>query len=272
MAGGMVGVGLGPWISNWKGDWTLKLIDGMLAGMIGGLHIGLCVGLIGSFMNLRPIETIRISLVNISTRLRRAIKDGMIVAFSGALVFGLLGGLNGWLRSGLLRVSLGRYGAYVDLSWKDGVLLGLQVGLAFGLVALLSSEAVDTRRSPNQGTRRSARMGLLAGLTFGILSTLGNWRIYGGEYAVFYGPATLLVVGLFGGGLFCIRHLVLRLMLWSNGSAPLRYERFLNHAVEFLFLRKVGGGYIFIHRMLLEYFASLRTTPMAPGMRHSSNK
>jgi len=261
MAGGMVCAGLGPWISNWKGDWTLKLIDGMLAGMISGLHIGLCVGLIGSFMNLRPIETIRISLVNISTRLRRAIKDGMIVAFSGALVFGLLGGLNGWLRSGLLRVSLGRYGAYVHLSWKDGVLLGLQVGLAFGLVALLSSEAVDTRRSPNQGTRRSARMGLLAGLTFGILSTLGNWRIYGGEYAVFWGTATIVVVGLFGGGLFCIRHLVLRLMLWSNGSAPLRYERFLNHAVEFLFLRKVGGGYIFIHRMLLEYFASLRTTP-----------
>jgi hypothetical protein len=27
--------------------------------------------------------------------------------------------------------------------------------------------------------------------------------------------------------------------------------------IERLFLRKVGGGYIFTHRMLLEYFASL---------------
>jgi hypothetical protein len=28
-----------------------------------------------------------------------------------------------------------------------------------------------------------------------------------------------------------------------------------------LLLRKVGGGYIFVHRLLLEYFASLDTTP-----------
>jgi hypothetical protein len=32
---------------------------------------------------------------------------------------------------------------------------------------------------------------------------------------------------------------------------------FLDSAVERLFLRKVGGSYIFIHRMLMEYFASM---------------
>ena len=32
---------------------------------------------------------------------------------------------------------------------------------------------------------------------------------------------------------------------------------FLNSCAERILLRKVGGGYIFVHRLLLEYFASL---------------
>ena len=59
------------------------------------------------------------------------------------------------------------------------------------------------------------------------------------------------------GGRACIQHLVLRIMLWRNGSAPLHYVRFLDYAAGHIFLRKVGGGYIFVHRLLLEYFASL---------------
>jgi hypothetical protein len=46
-------------------------------------------------------------------------------------------------------------------------------------------------------------------------------------------------------------------MLRLNGSAPLNYVRFLDCAAGRIFLRKVGGGYIFVHRLLLEYFASL---------------
>jgi len=30
-------------------------------------------------------------------------------------------------------------------------------------------------------------------------------------------------------------------------------------AADRIFLRKVGGGYIFIHRMVMEYFAALET-------------
>ena len=54
-----------------------------------------------------------------------------------------------------------------------------------------------------------------------------------------------------------IEHNVLRFLLWRNGFAPFRYVRFLNHAAELLFLRRVGGGYIFVHRMVLEHFAEL---------------
>jgi hypothetical protein len=47
---------------------------------------------------------------------------------------------------------------------------------------------------------------------------------------------------------------------------PWRYARFLDYCVERIFLRKVGGGYIFVHRMLMEYFAALETrSPDAPN-------
>jgi hypothetical protein len=35
------------------------------------------------------------------------------------------------------------------------------------------------------------------------------------------------------------------------------------HAPERVFLRKVGGGYIFTHRLLMEYFATLEPTKQA---------
>ena len=35
---------------------------------------------------------------------------------------------------------------------------------------------------------------------------------------------------------------------------------FLDYCAKLILLKKVGGGYIFIHRMLLEYFANLDTS------------
>ena len=37
---------------------------------------------------------------------------------------------------------------------------------------------------------------------------------------------------------------------------PLNYVRFLEYATERIFLRRVGGGYIFIHRLVQEHFAA----------------
>jgi hypothetical protein len=65
------------------------------------------------------------------------------------------------------------------------------------------------------------------------------------------------VASLYFGGLAFVQHWVLRLLCTLAGSAPWRYARFLDYAAERIFLRKVGGSYIFVHRMLLEYFASL---------------
>jgi hypothetical protein len=54
-----------------------------------------------------------------------------------------------------------------------------------------------------------------------------------------------------------IKHYALRLILWLNGYTPLKFIKFLDHFAKLIFLKKVGGGYIFIHRMLLDSFADL---------------
>ena len=66
-----------------------------------------------------------------------------------------------------------------------------------------------------------------------------------------------VIGGLEKGGRDCLRHLALRCLLVHNNLAPWKYATFLDHATERVFLRKVGGGYIFIHRLLQDYFAEL---------------
>lgn len=55
------------------------------------------------------------------------------------------------------------------------------------------------------------------------------------------------------------QHFNLRLLLYCKGRTPWNYARFLNYAAERLLLKKVGGGYIFVHRMLMEHLAQRPT-------------
>lgn len=59
------------------------------------------------------------------------------------------------------------------------------------------------------------------------------------------------------GGNAVIHHFSLRNILFLSGYTPYNYACFLDYAASRLFLRKVGGGYVFVHRLLLEHFAAL---------------
>ena len=100
--------------------------------------------------------------------------------------------------------------------------------------------------------------GLVGGLVVGLVGELEFWLavILVADGGLIGGLAVGLVAGMNAGGHACLEHIVLRLLLVRNGSAPWNYAKFLDHASERILLRKVGGGYIFIHRMLQEYFAA----------------
>jgi hypothetical protein len=65
-------------------------------------------------------------------------------------------------------------------------------------------------------------------------------------------------VGAAKGGIACIRYWGLRMALALTRRTPWRYVRFLEYATDRILLRRVGGGYEFIHPLLLEYFAMER--------------
>ena len=51
--------------------------------------------------------------------------------------------------------------------------------------------------------------------------------------------------------------MILLWMLQRAEVVPRNYIHFLDYAHEHILLQKVGGGYIFVHQLLLDYFASL---------------
>lgn len=61
--------------------------------------------------------------------------------------------------------------------------------------------------------------------------------------------------GMEKGGYFLLDHYLTRVFLWRRNRMPWDYMQFLDTAAERILLRKVGAGYMFVHRMLLEYFA-----------------
>jgi len=151
---------------------------------------------------------------------------------------------------------------------------------------LRRSETVEARTMPNQGVRQSFKTALkvtgafmLVGMFIGVVSI---FAMFGAEFinsgfvidnmsdyqirsignqiraGVVLGISFGLVAGLiFGGTDTVIKHLLLRFMLWSNGDIPANYADVLDHASSLILLRKVGGGYIFVHRYLLEHFAEI---------------
>jgi hypothetical protein len=241
------------------------LVAALKLGWGMGLPLGVFLGLIGAFMKTRPPEKVRFRWAGLASRLPRALGVGFAIGLGIGLCFALF-----YFVQSLLPYVARQLGpAGFTLSVRDwmvgGLEIGLPLGLFVGLLRLLSSEAVEVRRRPNQGTRDSIKVALAA-LPVGALMGWLFWVLNGGLSVGFdmrvlgetiFGLIFALVLGLFGGGLFALRHFVLRLVLWIKRSAPLNYVRFLDYAVDRLFLRKVGGGYIFVHRMLLEYFAAL---------------
>jgi hypothetical protein len=117
------------------------------------------------------------------------------------------------------------------------------------------------------GTRaKRAGYGTLAALSLGLIfaPTVGlNFVLTCGLFSPMIGGSigdgliVGLIVGLNRGGSAAIKHYALRLTLWLNGKTPLNFVKFLDHCAKLILLKKVGGGYIFIHRMLLDYFADL---------------
>jgi hypothetical protein len=159
--------------------------------------------------------------------------------------------------SGLIFILLGRYLFDVIMNYSF-IQLPFFIIWIIAISGLQSAVQITSRISPNTGIRHSIinmlRLGTLTGLSVALINAIG----FGLENGLRIGLPVGFTYGLLiGGGVPVIQHFVLRLLLYGQGKIPWNYAKFLDTCAEIGLLRKVGGGYIFIHRYLLEYFASL---------------
>lgn len=248
------------------------LVIGLVFGVIFGLAGGVAGGLggaviIGQRENIEPTEMLTWSWRNVKSRSFVGLGFGLFVGLFVGFIDGLLGGLH--------------FGMISTLS--IGLFSGLSCILIFGLVSGFSGKQLTERLtlSLNEGIQRSLKNGLFIGLLVGLICTL----TFGLFFRLFGMPISMsvnaliggLVFGLFGGlgsSLFsglgaAIQHYILRFWLWRTCLLPWKAQRLLDDAVTCILLRRVGGGYSFVHRLLLDYLADLPTLPASTSALYS---
>ena len=243
-------------------------IGSVFFGIVGGeslIRIG----------EIRTAETVAWSWQNIQRHMGGDIAKGATIGLSIAiLIFCILSAASGLF-----------YGPDYAISY--GIIYGIITGLIVGVISLLTTIlnrgwdssilSQDQLAQPNEGIRRSLRhslfagllfgpigglaSGLVAGLAFGLIGRLPEWPILAVGFSIVFTLILTLQFALIRGGTACIEHAILRWFLWRKRCIPLDYTNFLEFAAERILLRRVGGGYIFTHRLLLEYFSTLEEAP-----------
>src|SRR5215471_3943286 len=279
-------------------DWSLgsRIAGALAGGLPNGMCMGVCVGLtVRLERKIEPVEASSWSWTELRRGISRWVFIGIGLLVEVMVVFLFL----------LTRhdVSLANF---LSFAFSSVFQLVLVVLLVSGVTRGLSMRVPDVHQAvtPNQGTWRSARYGVVMALiTAGIAAVLTG----ASDFLAYYwvplhlgssikplgidrdavsvmshllgvSPTTLqefwilhalfrgltdaaipaLAVGLACGGAAFVQHFVLRCLLWCAGCIPFNYARFLDYAAERILLRKVGGGYMFVHRLLLEYFAGVQ--------------
>jgi NACHT domain-containing protein len=260
-----------------------KLLLGVGTGLAGllffGLPGGLIFGLIGTYLaktdlvtgEIEPAEKVSWSWSSVKQHLVESLFSGFKIGVFVVLLTLLLS-----IVSILLSLVL-HTGAVFGLnsSLSSLVTAGILIMLGGGLLLIIqsgwTSALLDEQllMRPNQGIWRSGRHGLLVGLIFGGVGGLTFSFLANPVNGLVGGLVLGIAVGLLNGGMACMKHALLRWCLWRTGVIPWHYARFLDYGAERMFLSKVGGGYLFDHRLLLEYFASLYSPSLSrPKERH----
>ncbi|MEP0857938.1 NACHT domain-containing protein [Trichocoleus sp. DQ-U1] len=249
---------------------------------LNGLELIVLTGVFSSVIMTGLSKEIS-TLGQLSWSWRRAKKRLFSQLFTGAK-FGMI-----------LAIGLGVVFAWRSRGFGDlfvGLLYGLiffvpSLALLFGLGSGLGSSEVVKKTKPNQGIINSFRICFLAGLTPEFLSVLwvlslglnsdklppGQvvFSVNGQLLGLLAGGLILgLIAGLQYGGIACIQHFILRFVLHKKGKIPWNYAKLLDFASSRLLMKKIGNGYVFFHRMLLEHFDSMYQAKANSGNTHKN--
>lgn len=247
-------------ISGSASKLSFGIVFGLVVGIVGGLIGGLVFGLtFKHHETIQPAEITVWSWASMRQGMGAWVLGGIILGTAAGLIGGFLTGLSGGVVVGLI--------AFLLLT-SIGVLLG-------GLPPVQLSEKEGF--APNEGIWRSGKRGfllvLLAILLFGlsggaIVALFGQslrdlqsglvlGLVLGAAGGLSFGLAFGRVGGRTGFAAF-LQHFTLRVFLWRYKLLPWNLVAFLDEATKRLLLHKVGGSYIFVHRLLRDVLATQR--------------
>jgi eukaryotic-like serine/threonine-protein kinase len=262
-------------LTVWFVIWLFgALMGSYFEGFLFGVVFGAVFGVTFSMEDKRQLLKHDIRTVEaLSWHWDKAYKYGRLGLIAG-LIFGLGAELVYRISFGITIIS--------NLDWWLGTstLVGTAAGISGWIYGGLQNSIIEVKTFPNQGIRLSLRNGAYAGLITGvIIGTLGGlfgnyygnllYALSGGVIAsldgglmggIMSGLAGGLIVAFWYGWFDVLKHYTLRPILYLQGWIPLFLSQFLDYTVDRVFLQRVGGGYIFIHRLLQEHFAEMDKT------------
>lgn len=253
------------------------LLEVLAWGLIGGLVSGLLMGKNNWQEDIKPTDKLIWSWGNSWNKLKVGLKGGLILGLKFGLIIGLVFGLGGDLILGLIGGQISALILWLVIGLISalifGLIFGVFLGVISGIIGGLRGTAIEVRTSPGDGVKISLQnyfivflsvvliVGLSVGIVFGLIIVplwgLNNGLIFGMGVGLFLGLFFGMGLGLGHGGEFVIKHFISRYHLFRLGHIPWNLIDFLNNATYRIFIRRVGGGYIFIHRMLMEHFAEM---------------
>jgi eukaryotic-like serine/threonine-protein kinase len=235
-----------------------------------GLILGLCCGWIFAFAPDDARQTLSNDIQTVERlswsgeRARRGALLGVLIGIAAGVVASFVARF-----TPLVGPIEERFGTTLIVVLIMVLLAAFFIGLAGLLLGGIRGSVIESGKlRPNQGFIMSlinvVVTGPVIGAVFGGLGALSGWLIGGvetvltmGLYGIFFG----VIAAFWYGGFFAVQHLTLRFLLWRAGyTPPLRqFALFLDDACRRVFLRKVGGGYMFINRYLQAHFEATET-------------
>jgi hypothetical protein len=293
----LVGVlaGLAP---SSRQPWVVRLFAGAITGVPIGLIVG-ALTYRSTIEPADALRWSRDEMRrNVSKwTLRGAIAFGLIFGFLGATVFGLVAASRLPVGKATLFAVVAGLIFGVPSALISGLLLALAAGLQPAGFVARPGPGIAIRRSMRNGVISGALASLVTAFMFGLVTWLVIWLVSGlleglnsgtlfsptdvtisgtiGSTPVRFtvglvagialGLPVGLIVGLVVGfqrGLGAyLRHTFTRWLLIIDGVTPRDYLGFLDYARRLTLLQPLGGGYQFIHPLLLDHFARASAGP-----------
>jgi DNA polymerase III delta prime subunit len=233
-------------------------------GLITIIALSGLIPAIQSFLKINKIEMAEALELSLPS-----VKEGLYFLLIIWIIIGLITGSLVWLFTGKIT------GLYIGL--YNGLFIGILFGLIGGLSFGIRPTAITQTTFPGQNISSSVMFSFIVFMIFVFIFEVFSGLDYLLEKLLFNNLSNslinvpfdtltlniynLLLIGIFAGLLYggyaLIQHYVLRFFLTRDNLLPGRLIPFLDYCTDLIFLRRVGGGYIFVHRLLMEHFAAM---------------